>query len=450
MKFSLLSAGLFPHAPIMLPAIGGKEIEKIPLTESSVNTAGQMIADENPDTLVVITPHNLVFQDGASILIADSIKGSMKDFGHEELSMTLAIDREFSEAIYREASHLLPIHRIDEETAAQYGCTLSVDWGTFVPLYHILSKGCHAKVVLLTPYFGNFSVNKSLGELVVAEAARLGRKISVIASGDLSHRLTPDAPYGYTKNGIVFDNIVMDALEKRDLSGLDCLSKDFLDDIAACGTPFIYFLHGALSRFETDNPVRTHEGPFGVGYGVSFYIPKALREIPEETDSCIRLARESIMHYFETGSVMKTPDSIPENMKSRHGVFVTLHKWGALRGCIGTFLPTTGSVAEEIIQNAVSSATRDPRFPAVTIDEMKDIRISVDVLSTPEPVSSSEELDPDTYGVIVEWEHLRGLLLPHLEGVDTVEQQIAIAKRKAGIPEDIIPQIYRFEVVRHE
>ena len=138
-------------------------------------------------------------------------------------------------------------------------------------------------------------------------------------------------------------------------------------------------------------------------------------------------------------------------MKKRAGTFVSIHKHGMLRGCIGTIEPTQPNVALEVIQNAISAATRDPRFPPITPDELDDLDIKVDVLSEPEPVKSLEELDPKRYGVIVksarDWR--RGLLLPDLEGVDTVEYQVDIARRKAGIRPDEPIELYCFEVVRY-
>ena len=134
----------------------------------------------------------------------------------------------------------------------------------------------------------------------------------------------------------------------------------------------------------------------------------------------------------------------------RAGAFVSVHKYGRLRGCIGTILPACRNVAEEIISNAVSASVRDPRFEPITADELKYLDINVDVLGEPEKISSKDQLDVKRYGVIVTRGAKRGLLLPDLEGVDTVDQQISIAKRKAGIPEDAAVQLERFEVVRHK
>jgi len=137
-------------------------------------------------------------------------------------------------------------------------------------------------------------------------------------------------------------------------------------------------------------------------------------------------------------------------MRDKAGVFVSIHKFGGLRGCIGTFEPATENVAEEIIANAISSATRDPRFPAVAPNELKDLSYSVDVLTKPEPIESQDQLDPKRYGVIVESGFRRGLLLPDLEGVDTVDYQIDICRQKAGIMPNEPIKLYRFEVKRHK
>jgi hypothetical protein len=135
-------------------------------------------------------------------------------------------------------------------------------------------------------------------------------------------------------------------------------------------------------------------------------------------------------------------------MKERAGVFVSLHKHGQLRGCIGTFVPTKDNVAEEIIANAISSATRDPRFPPVTASELDDLEYSVDILTEPEPVTDISQLDPKEYGIIVDSGWRKGLLLPDLEGVDSVEEQIAICRLKAGISPSEPVNIYRFQVRR--
>ena len=167
----------------------------------------------------------------------------------------------------------------------------------------------------------------------------------------------------------------------------------------------------------------------------------------EASDAVVKLARDTVEGYVREKATPQPKELTPE-MRARAGVFVSLHKHGELRGCIGTFEPTQANVAEEIMANAVSSATRDPRFPPVAPSELDDLEYSVDILTQPEPVQDKSQLDAGRYGVIVESGFRRGLLLPDLEGVDSVERQIEICRLKAGISPDEPVKLYRFEVKR--
>ncbi len=163
----------------------------------------------------------------------------------------------------------------------------------------------------------------------------------------------------------------------------------------------------------------------------------------------VQLARETIAAYVCERRVLPPPEDPSEEMGERRGVFVSLHREGELRGCIGTIEPVRGNVAEEIIANAISAATRDPRFAPLTEGELENLEISVDVLTEPEEVPSADHLDPKEYGVIVECDRRRDLLLPDLEGVDTAEQQLDIALQKAWIGPHAPYRIYRFRVLRY-
>lgn len=163
----------------------------------------------------------------------------------------------------------------------------------------------------------------------------------------------------------------------------------------------------------------------------------------------VQLAREAIKGYLEKKEIIEPPEELTPEMRERHGVFVSLKIKGRLRGCIGTFEPATSSVAEEIILNAISAATRDSRFMPLTLSEFRETDVSVDILTTPEPVISENDLDPKRYGVIVKSSGRCGLLLPNLKGVDTVEQQVGIARAKAGIGENETIKLSRFEIRRY-
>jgi len=170
----------------------------------------------------------------------------------------------------------------------------------------------------------------------------------------------------------------------------------------------------------------------------------------KEESAYVRLARETIENYIKYGKIIAPPlDISKEIINQKAGVFVSIKKFGNLRGCIGTFMPTQENIVQEIIKNAISAVVDDPRFSPVTVSELGDLIISVDVLSPPEEISDISELDPKKYGVIVSSGYKKGLLLPDLEGVDTAEEQVNIAKGKAGIYPDEKVKLYRFEVKRY-
>ena len=213
----------------------------------------------------------------------------------------------------------------------------------------------------------------------------------------------------------------------------------------------------------------SHEDVTGVGYGICTFYPgepdegrhflaqylvkasEKLSAARAQEDPYVQLARKTVEMYVRDRVKPEVPAGLPPEMLStRAGAFVSIHEHGKLRGCIGTIAPVRNCVAQEIIDNAVSASTRDPRFDPIIADELEWLEISVDVLREAEPIASPAELDVKRYGVIVTKGTKRGLLLPDLDGVDTVEQQIAIAKSKAGIADwDKKVQLERFEVVRH-
>lgn len=169
-------------------------------------------------------------------------------------------------------------------------------------------------------------------------------------------------------------------------------------------------------------------------------------------DIYIQLAYNTIKTYLEKEELpdLKTVDR--EILLRHNGCFVTLHtKDGALRGCIGTVKPLYKNLGGEIESNALSACKDDPRFSPVTLNELDNLKISVDILSEPEQVYSNDALDIKRYGIIVQAEDGRdGLLLPDIDGVDSIEQQISIARQKGEIKPDEQITVFRFMVERHE
>jgi len=165
-------------------------------------------------------------------------------------------------------------------------------------------------------------------------------------------------------------------------------------------------------------------------------------------DPYVRLAAAAIRAFIEQQTALSPPADLPAEMRERAAVFVSIKKSGALRGCIGTFFPSEPTIADEIVVNAIKSATMDPRFPPIDASEVDDLSVSVDVLTTPEPCTEAD-LDPSVYGILVRSGARRGLLLPDLEGVETVADQVLITRRKAGIGPNEPIEIARFRVERH-
>ena len=301
---------------------------------------------------------------------------------------------------------------------------------------------------------------------------KLSRRAAFIASGDLSHKCRAEGPYGFAPQGPDYDRRIMDVMGRAAFSELFDFDEQFLELAAECGHRSFVIMAGALDGLALETKRLSHEDTFGVGYGVCAYRvtgenpdrhmleirQKSRRErlsaMREEEDAYVRLARLSLETWIKTGKELSKQDypaDLPAEMNDRRaGTFVSLHKNGRLRGCIGTIGPTTECIAEEIVQNAVSAAVRDPRFFPVQLPELPDLEISVDVLGETESIESTDELDVKRYGVIVSCGGRRGLLLPNLDGVDTIEEQVRIAREKGGIREGEPGIRYeRFEVVRH-
>ena len=308
-----------------------------------------------------------------------------------------------------------------------------------------------------------------LGQCVGKAADKLGRRVVFVASGDLSHKLRDDGPYGYAPEGPVFDRRVTAAMASGDFLQFLTMDPALCDRAAECGLRSFQIMAGALDGLAVESKLLSYESVTGVGYGVAAFtvtgsdenrrfaarceeLERArLAQRKAAEDPWVRLARLSLETFVRTGQRLYTlPKGLPQELTERTaGTFVSLHAHGQLRGCIGTTGPTTANVAWEIAQNAVSAGSRDPRFPPVGKEELEQLEYSVDVLEAPEPISSPAQLDVKKYGVIVSCGNRRGLLLPDLDGVDTVERQIDIARQKGGISAREAYTLERFEVVRH-
>ncbi|MCM1172539.1 MAG: AmmeMemoRadiSam system protein A [Clostridium sp.] len=439
----------------------GKEngIEK---TIHAYHEAARQLAEHKPETIVLISPHQTLYSDYFHISPGSSAKGDFGSFMAGQVKMEVSYDTEFVKELCTFADDRdIPAGTLGERDK-------SLDHGTMVPLYFVNQYWKEYKLVRIGLSGMPLVMHYELGQCIKMAADKLGRNTAIIASGDLSHKLTEDGPYGYSKEGPEYDSRVMDVMERAAFRELLEFSEDFMERAAECGHRSFVIMAGALDERAVEVKRLSYEGPFGVGYGICTYEPKGqdsgrsfkqqfesglqarLAEQRKNEDVYVSLARRTIEEYVTTGKMPDVPNELPDEMREKQaGVFVSIKKDGRLRGCIGTIEATQSSIAKEIVANAISAATRDPRFSPIKQAELPWLTISVDVLGDTEKISSANELDVKRYGVIVTRGRRRGLLLPNLEGVDTVEEQLAIAKQKAGIDEEEPVELERFEVVRH-
>jgi uncharacterized protein, PH0010 family len=460
---ALLGAFIVPHPPLIIPEVGKGEEQKVLDTISSYHEAAKRIAALKPDTIILTSPHTIMYSNYFHISPGNSAEGDFGRFGVKKVSMKVDYDEEFAEGLEACAE------RDGLEAGTLGEKDPSLDHGTMVPLYFINQYLKDYKLVRIGLSGLALTEHYRLGKCVAKTAQKLGRRIVFVASGDLSHKLKEDGPYGFAEEGPQFDQEITTAMKNSDFLKFLELSPDLCDAAGECGLRSFIIMAGALGGKSVTADFLSYEGTFGVGYAVCEFkitgednkrqfdeiFTEKQRELAREQqkmeDPYVHLARISLETYVANGEYAKLPDKLPEALTGRRaGVFVSLKKHGSLRGCIGTISPVTGSIAEEIYRNAVSSGTEDPRFPPVTESELPELIYSVDVLAEPEPIHDKAELDVSRYGVIVAAGRKRGLLLPNLEGVDTVEQQIAIAKKKAGIYDNETFSMERFEVVRHK
>lgn len=523
----IVGAVMVPHPPLIIPDVGHGEEKGIQATIDAYRRASEFVLSLHPDTIIISSPHSIMYRDYFHISPGNAAVGNFGQFRAPQVQISAVYDSALRDEICKAAdSKGFPAGDLGERDP-------SLDHATMIPLY-FLQEAERGRHISAAPYSSEtaaadsicestsdvnaisanigsdpfrilriglsglpLSMHYELGQMVEKAALKLGRCIVWIASGDLSHKLKSDGPYGFSKDGPIYDGRIMDVMRKGDFEKLFDFDEAFLESAAECGHRSFVEMAGAFDGLAVKPQQLSHEGPFGVGYGVCTFLACgrddsrhclknweekkacALNEKRKTEDPYVQLARTSVEAYvkkreeltieeaekrlYRTSQVRQDAEKtsanegalpgkkLPSEMyENRAGTFVSIHEGGQLRGCIGTISAVQENIAEEIIENAISASTRDPRFKPIRIDELPYLEITVDILGPAERISSPEELDVKRYGVIVTKGMKRGLLLPNLDGVDTVPQQIAIAKQKAGISvDDEDVELQRFEVVRH-
>ena len=459
---ALLAAYMVPHPPMIVPRVGRGSEKQVEKTIRAYEAVADEIAALRPETVIVTSPHAVMYADWFHISPGKEASGDFGRFGAPEVSFREKYDTELVDTLCALAKK----QGFPAGTAGEKDRRL--DHGTMVPLYFIEQKYRDFRLVRIGLSGLSLADHYAFGQLLQKAVEETGRRAVLVASGDLSHKLQEYGPYGFAEEGPAYDARIMDVAGRAAFGEMLAFEDGFCEKAAECGHRSFVIMAGALDGLSVEAKVYSHEDVTGVGYGICSFVPagpsgerrfldryraekeEALSARRAKEDPYVRLARETVEMYVREKRTPEVPDwATAEMKKDRAGVFVSIHKDGMLRGCIGTFLPTRDCVAREIISNAVSASTRDPRFDPVRPEELKWLEINVDVLSVPERIESAAQLDVKKYGVIVSCGSRRGLLLPDLDGVDTVEEQVDIARRKGGIPAGAKVELERFEVVRH-
>ena len=463
----ILAGFMVPHPPMIVPEVGRGSEERIKETTEAYERVAKEISELKPDTIIITSPHATMYSNYFHVSPGDTAKGDLGAFRASKVKFDEEYDYEFVNLLTDIAFENDFPAGIDGERKAE------LDHGTMVPLYFIRKYYKGGRIVRIGLSGLSLPDHYNLGIYIKEACEELGRNAVFVASGDLSHKLQDYGPYGFAPEGPVYDKRIMEDAARADFGAMLEYEEDFCDKASECGHRSFVIMAGAFDGVDVEAKALSHQDVTGVGYGICTFYPKGededrhfldrlLVRIEEENakaDPYVRLARLSLESYIRSGKKVKIPDDVPEDLmqalpeeifKDRAGAFVSIHKNGQLRGCIGTIAPTAKNVAQEIVGNAISASTRDPRFDPITEDELMWLEVNVDVLGEPEDIDSMDQLDVKRYGVIVSCGYRRGLLLPDLEGVDDVETQVSIAMRKGGINKTDNYKLQRFEVIRHK
>lgn len=271
---NFVGCAFMPHPPIMIREVGGADSENISKSIAAASQAARFLMQQNPETLVVITPHAPGFRDAAGVNVSPRVKGNLGSFGHPEVSVAYDTDVPLAQQILRQSERLgVGLMPLDDAAALKYRISLNLDHGAVVPLTFLQKEGFQGRLVHLSVGWLPYEEMYSFGKVVQMAIDVEGRKTCAVISGDLSHRLLPDAPAGYSPLAADFDRRVVEALGAVDTKALLALEPELVEAAGECGLRPAFFCMGLLDGLEAQAEVLSYEGPFGVGYAVATFTP---------------------------------------------------------------------------------------------------------------------------------------------------------------------------------
>lgn len=446
-------AALVPHPPVAVPEVGRADWAEVRDTAAAMERLAAAARESGVDALFLVTPHGPVRPGTVFLYDREPVEGDLGAFGAADARVSFPLDRDLVAALVAEAAEVVVVPRRSWHGA---GGREGLDHGASVPLYFVYRAGLIRPLVVAAIAPDPVPALYTFGLAVQKAALRASRRVAVLASGDLSHRLRPGAPGGFHPRAAAFDRSLVRLVAAGERGGILAMPEELSEEAGQDVLSSLTVALGALHGLDAEAELLSYQAPFGVGYAVALWRVTG----PHRESFPVRLARRALAvglagaatrpaEGWRAADLLSPGEEVPPEFRQPGAAFVSLKRFGELRGCVGTVVPTRPTLADEIAANALAAA-RDPRFPPVAPAELEEMEISVDVLGPLEPVASPEDLDPDRFGVLVAKGRRRGLLLPSLPGVETPEQQLAIACRKAGLERDEEGiEIYRFATTRY-
>ena len=424
----IVAGALTAHPPILLPEVGGAESQRVQATAHAMQELDAILVAAPATLAIVISPHSPSSMTSLPVRRATRVGGDLARFRAPQVRIEADVDLDLASKLVADGQRA--------GFALTWAEDSELDHGVVVPL-HLLPRTMKSKHCVFLGVSG-WPLQRFLAFGGWLQQWLQHRGAILIASGDLSHRLTPDAPYGFRPEGPVFDRLVIDALRGHDWQRIEGVDPDLVEEAGECGLRPLAILLGAARAAGLTSQVLSYEGPFGVGYPVvAFTGARVVLDIQD-------LGRRAIETYLRSHQLIEPPEPIPMEWQAPSAAFVTLRKNGAMRGCVGSTRPTEATAAHELIRYAIASAVRDPRFHPVRLDEVPLLSIRVQLLDPAEPITDITRIDPRTQGIIVRSGDRQALLLPGIDEVVTPEQQLRAACQKAGIDRHAALQVERF------
>lgn len=483
---NILRYYLMPHPPLIIPSIGeGGEFE-IQRTIDACNCVGKEIQELKPETIVIVSPHGTKFSDAISISNGEKIRGNLKEFKDSQITIEKHIDRQFNQKLEEICKYdNIPVVLYDSNLLKKFHREYKLDYASIIPMYFIEKFYKNYKIVQIT--YNNLSDVQlyKFGMAIKQTAKSLDRSVVFIDSMNLSKILTDEEKYQDsndeinldtdidtdidTDDKINFDTELISNLENGDVKSIFNIDKSKINDAVENELKSILIMLGAMDLEKINTQVMSYETDYKSSYSVIKFdntkkdksklesiisMKEEILNKANKISSCqnpyVKLSRDSLNHYFTTNHLMAVPHNIPCELKqNQSGVFVSLIKEGELRGCVGTTLPETDSIAQEIIRNTIQAATRDYRFSKITLEELNNIEISIDIISRPSQ-ATKEELNPKKYGILVTQGSKKGVVLPNSPGINTVNAQIKLACKRANININENYELEKFETNRYK